>query len=141
MMETIKNRRRHRRSAGLAGVHRRGAQARGHLHPVLGKRLQASLFRRLRDEDGNFTGSHVTGPDLLFSRKWEAGGPIIVQMCKDGFSLDEKPEYLPHAQFNYNQMTGTYRFYASGPTLLIAAMRCYVASKLGDTVEVPEELA
>ena len=27
-----------------------------------------------------------------------------------------------------------------GPTPLIAAMRCYVASKLGDTVEIPEEL-
>ena len=27
-----------------------------------------------------------------------------------------------------------------GPTLLIAAMRCYVASKLGDEVDVPEEL-
>lgn len=27
-----------------------------------------------------------------------------------------------------------------GPTPLIAAMRCYVASKLGDTAEVPEEL-
>ena len=29
---------------------------------------------------------------------------------------------------------------AHGPTPLIAAMRCYVASKLGDEVEVPEEL-
>ena len=28
----------------------------------------------------------------------------------------------------------------SGPTPLIAAMRCYVASKLGDEVDVPEEL-
>jgi hypothetical protein len=28
----------------------------------------------------------------------------------------------------------------SGPTPLIAAMRCYVASKLGDTVDVPDEL-
>lgn len=27
-----------------------------------------------------------------------------------------------------------------GPTMLIAAMRCYVASKLGDEVDVPEEL-
>ena len=27
-----------------------------------------------------------------------------------------------------------------GPTQLIAAMRCYVASKLGDEVELPEEL-
>ena len=30
--------------------------------------------------------------------------------------------------------------YAHGETPLIAAMRCYVASKLGDEVEVPEEL-
>jgi len=27
-----------------------------------------------------------------------------------------------------------------GPTALIAAMRCYVASKLGDEVEIPDEL-
>ena len=27
-----------------------------------------------------------------------------------------------------------------GPTMLIAGLRCYVASKLGDEVEVPEEL-
>ena len=27
-----------------------------------------------------------------------------------------------------------------GPTSLIAAMRCYVASKLGDEVEIPQEL-
>jgi hypothetical protein len=27
-----------------------------------------------------------------------------------------------------------------GPTVLIAAMRCYVASKLGDEVDIPEEL-
>lgn len=32
------------------------------------------------------------------------------------------------------------RHYWQGPTTLIAAMRCYVASKLGDEVEVPEEL-
>lgn len=31
-------------------------------------------------------------------------------------------------------------FFAYGPTPLIAAMRCYVTSKLGDEVEVPEEL-
>jgi hypothetical protein len=27
-----------------------------------------------------------------------------------------------------------------GPTPLIAAMRCYVASKMGDEVDVPDEL-
>jgi hypothetical protein len=30
--------------------------------------------------------------------------------------------------------------WAKGPTPLIAAMRCYVTLKLGDEVEVPEEL-
>jgi hypothetical protein len=30
--------------------------------------------------------------------------------------------------------------YCSGPTPLIAAMRCYVARKLGDEVQLPEEL-
>jgi hypothetical protein len=30
--------------------------------------------------------------------------------------------------------------YQDGTTPLIAAMRCYVASKLGDEVEIPEEL-
>jgi len=32
-------------------------------------------------------------------------------------------------------------FSADGNTPLIAAMRCYVASKLGDEVEVPEEVS
>jgi hypothetical protein len=31
-------------------------------------------------------------------------------------------------------------FFQKGPTPLIAAMRCYVTLKLGDEVEVPEEL-
>ena len=30
---------------------------------------------------------------------------------------------------------------AQGPTILVAGLRAYVASKLGDEVEVPEELA
>lgn len=38
--------------------------------------------------------------------------------------------------FSFNKH-GTHFF---GPTALIAAMRCYVASKLGDEVEIPEEL-
>ena len=30
--------------------------------------------------------------------------------------------------------------YVSGPTLLVAAMRCFVKFKLGDIIEIPEEL-
>lgn len=35
---------------------------------------------------------------------------------------------------------GLNRFYGYGETPLIAAMRCHVASKLGDFVEIPDEL-
>jgi hypothetical protein len=35
---------------------------------------------------------------------------------------------------------GTSIYLEYGPTFLIAAMRCYVASKLGSTVEVPDEI-
>lgn len=31
--------------------------------------------------------------------------------------------------------------FQDGPTVLIAAMRCFVASKLGNTVNIPDELA
>jgi hypothetical protein len=39
--------------------------------------------------------------------------------------------------WNFRFSTG----YSQGLTPLIAAARCYVTSKLGDTVEVPEELS
>lgn len=35
---------------------------------------------------------------------------------------------------------GRFQWTARGPTLLIAAMRCYVASKLGEKIDVPKEL-
>lgn len=67
------------------------------------------------------------------STDWAQGGPIIDKMVKDGFELkchDGKciASLDTPNRFNY------------GPTPLIAAMRCYVASKLGDEVEIPDEL-
>ncbi len=62
------------------------------------------------------------------TRHWAQGGPIkekhqiSTTYCGGGVE----------AIFNGH--------YGQGPTELIAAMRCYVASKLGDEVEVPEEL-
>jgi hypothetical protein len=64
------------------------------------------------------------------STDWEQGGAIIE--CErielrdaggDGWAADDN---LRATQY--------------GATPLIAAMRCYVASKLGDEIEVPEEL-
>jgi hypothetical protein len=67
-------------------------------------------------------------------KNWQQGGPII--------ALEKIGTWPSEADKHENQwgarMLNTYIMY--GPTPLIAAMRCYVASKLGDEVEIPEEL-
>ena len=66
---------------------------------------------------------------LCYSTDWAQGGPIIE---REKITLESTGEdwmaYIRHDK----------EFF--GPTPLIAAMRCYVASKLGDEVEIPEEL-
>jgi hypothetical protein len=73
-----------------------------------------------------------------YSTDWSQGGPIIERekVCVAWLSkqdLGMEPEHYCVAHID-----GIYTRY--GPTPLIAAMRCYVASKLGDEVEVPDEL-
>jgi hypothetical protein len=66
--------------------------------------------------------------------QWEHGGPIIerelAKIERFSDSLWEATAFTKNAQ----------DFVQSGPTPLIAAMRCYVASKLGAGVDVPKEL-
>jgi hypothetical protein len=65
------------------------------------------------------------------STDWAQGGPIIE---REGISWHCGNKASWHA-YGYGSADNI-----SGPTPLIAAMRCYVASKLGDNVEIPEEL-
>lgn len=69
-------------------------------------------------------------PEFHYSTVWAQGGPIIER---------EKIGLLPSGNAYYERNGGTY--YSYGPTPLIAAMRCYCVSKLGDEVEVPDEMA
>ena len=64
-----------------------------------------------------------------YATQWRDGGPIIE---REQIAIFPKPydEWSASNCFN----TG------SGPTPLIAAMRCFVASQLGEIVEVPREL-
>jgi len=76
------------------------------------------------------------GPHL--SRDWSKGGPIIEQMRGIKLKSGRNPKAPCYAHIvGYN---GVESWHQTGKTLLIAAMRCYVASKLGDEVDVPEEL-
>lgn len=71
---------------------------------------------------------------------WAQGGPIIERekMMVD-VTMDES---VWVAQRLYpDRPDGEDWFQQTGPTPLIAAMRCYVTSKLGNEVEVPDELA
>jgi hypothetical protein len=69
---------------------------------------------------------------------WAQGGPIIE---REMITIDYDhygPTLLWEAKHFAFDGTVLQREY--GPTPLIAAMRCYVASEMGDEVDVPEEL-
>jgi hypothetical protein len=69
------------------------------------------------------------------STNWAQGGPIIErEFIEFGVSKTDPIRYAAKIYVNDK------RIIAHGSTHLIAAMRCYVASKLGDTVDVPPEL-
>ena len=70
------------------------------------------------------------GKGLDYSTDWACGGPIIerelISVCS--MTTDWFAKYSPSGAAQ------------DGPTPLIAAMRCYLVGKLGETVEVPKEL-
>jgi Protein of unknown function (DUF2591) len=117
-------------------------------------------------EDDQY-GNHIQRP-YSPSTDWAQGGPIIecegisVIKLEHTYSVDSKgyttSKRIPvfgaviGEYFDTDQQRNSYGesygdiYYVGGecvmqgPTLLIAAMRCYVASNLGNEVEVPDEL-
>lgn len=84
-------------------------------------------------DDVRFRGAYAR----KYSTDWAQGGPII-EREKIGFwayTLDEEGNENPG--WYAETFAGSV---ATGPTPLLAAMRCYVISKLGYEVELPEEL-
>ena len=75
---------------------------------------------------------------LHYTSNWAEGGPIIE---REGIGF--RRGYSDESGFNgwvAQRWAQDTTVFEEGPTPLIAAMRCYVASKLGDEVEIPEEL-
>lgn len=72
------------------------------------------------------------------STDWAQGGPIIERErigVWPSASIEGVWAARPDYEVHPNRLPPTH-----GDTPLIAAMRCYVASKLGDEVEIPKEL-
>ena len=72
---------------------------------------------------------------LAFSTDWAQGGPIIE---REGIGVYQyRGAWAAHCPLPNG---GLHACMENQPTPLIAAMRCYVASKLGEEVDVPELL-
>ena len=68
---------------------------------------------------------------IIYSTDWAQGGPIIE---REKIAIDWDHDC-------WNASTDSHPAYYSAETPLIAAMRVYVASMMGEEVEVPHELA
>jgi len=75
----------------------------------------------------------------FYSTNWSQGGPIIDREIIS-VSHDTAGNTVEWAAWTPAPIRDEAEAFGYGPTPLIAAMRCYVASKLGDDIEVPEEL-
>jgi hypothetical protein len=72
------------------------------------------------------------------SDDWSQGGPIIE---RENIEISVDRMGCPLWTADITDSLGVYIEHTySGTTPLIAAMRCYVASKLGDEIDIPEEL-
>lgn len=75
------------------------------------------------------------------STNWSQGGPIIE---REEIYARPTGDAAKWEAMVWRDTKGTdtcgFKYDQTGPTPLIAAMRCYVASKLGDEIEIPEEL-
>lgn len=70
------------------------------------------------------------------SRYWGQGGPIIE---REHISVDNR-KGDPCRAFKGTPVHYEFSMFAPEGQPLIAAMRCFVASRLGDEVDIPEEL-
>ena len=91
-------------------------------------RSQAAEFALMHDDD----------PALQFSTNWSQGGPIIEREWLDITPWPNESD--ENQRWQVMQFDRTEVVEAFGPTPLIAGMRCFIASRLGDEVEVPQEL-
>jgi len=94
---------------------------------LLGGAVWAWTKDALTDEDETIC---VFNP----SADWSQGGPIIERESITISPCEDMETWVAVATFKQGVED------QFGPTPLIAAMRCYVASKFGDEVEIPEEL-
>jgi hypothetical protein len=101
-------------------------------------RAAVAWMKRREVSDDELSAQHT----YQYSTGWAQGGPIIERelICIDAGDGSYEP-LRRWAAWRANAVpvkAGQGEWW--GPTPLIAAMRCFVASRLGDEVDVPDEL-
>jgi hypothetical protein len=86
-------------------------------------------------EVDNLYGPQWRGPE--YSTSWQEGGPLIE---REGVTTAPRKEHGKRVAWVATLIEPPAVCECEGKTQLIAAMRCYVQSRLGDEVDVPEEL-
>lgn len=83
---------------------------------------------------------HSSGSIVEYSPStdWAQGGPIIEREGITTICWNKNPDQWGARR--WLELNGPWSVHVYAPTPLIAAMRCYVASKLGDEIDIPEEL-
>ena len=95
--------------------------------------------------DADLVDMETDGPqELRYSRDWSQGGPIIERegieiLCNVTDREAERFAEGTHADW-FACLKTRKASHWHGQTPLVAAIRCYVASRLGEEVDIPEEL-
>jgi Protein of unknown function (DUF2591) len=114
---------------------------------LIGKALNWAVAKCLPNTGLSSTHYWTSTPDgdddfLIPERStdWNHGGPILQQLMLDGMLLEAVDlhyrDRMPAFKTTLTRWNDVYR----GETPLIATMRCYVASKMGNEVDIPKEL-
>ena len=75
-----------------------------------------------------------------YATDWAYGGPIIEREKINLYHECGMWQAVIYDAHGYFDLLNGIGYSAFAPTPLLASMRCYVASKLGDEIDVPDEL-
>lgn len=95
----------------------------------------ASWWFKLNGKDRTLSSGWSAAQSFNPSTDWAQGGPLSE---REGISTRHLIGWEGWGKWDAKDPRENHLHF--GPTPLIAAMRCYVASKLGDEIDIPEEL-
>lgn len=104
--------------------------------PALDWAVAKCLGRQWPDPAAKFLGEQHFKP----STDWAQGGPIIE---REEIGTNRRAPSMKGEEWEARgsiTAKGAGYWFATGPTPLIAAMRCFCCARLGDEIDIPEEL-